>query len=95
MNNFTIALLAIAAWLTLGVLFMSLCKAASRADRDMDELTHAFNQPRTLRQHVFAVHVRSLRSMRRLAGSRSRTVRSVAARERLTDHGSLRHFHSA
>ena len=95
MNNFTIAFLAIGGWLALGVLFMSLCKAASRADRDMEEVAHALKQPRTLRQHVFAVRVRSLRSMRRLTGARGRSLRSAAARERVSDQGGLRNFHSA
>lgn len=95
MNNFTIALMAVGAWLGLGVFFLSLCKAASRADEDMEAVTTALNKPRTLRQHVFAVHVRSLRTMRRFTGSRGRNQRSIATRERVTDHGNLRKLHSA
>ena len=86
MNSFTIVLIALAAWLTLGVLFVSLCMAASRADREMEHVLGTMNQARTLRQHVFAVRARSLRSMRRLTGARTRTVRTAAARERVADH---------
>jgi len=95
MNNVTIALAVLVVWLGLGVVFLSMCRAASRADQDMDEVLGALNQPRTLRQHVFAVRARSLRTMHRLAGGRCKGVRTATTRERVTDQPALRPFHSA
>ncbi|QHJ00175.1 hypothetical protein GT347_20650 [Xylophilus rhododendri] len=99
MNNLSIALAALAVWLALGVLFMSMCCAASRADREMEEATQAMALPhRGLRQHLFALHVRSLRSMRRLGAARGNFIRSGAARETpagspAQPHGGLRSAH--
>lgn len=93
MNNLTIALAAVGLWLALGVVFMSMCRAASRADQEMDEAVAAAKKPLTLRQHVFAVRARSLRSMRRLAGGRGSLARSSAAREPHAAHAGLRSAH--
>jgi len=95
MNNFTIALAVLGIWLALGVVFLSMCRAASRADQDMDEVLGALSQPRTLRQHLFAVRARSLRTMTRLSGGRCKNLRTATARERATDQTALRPFHSA
>ncbi|WPB58079.1 hypothetical protein [Xylophilus sp. GOD-11R] len=79
MNNLSIALAAVAVWLALGFVFMGMCRAASRADRDMEE-HRAANGPRSLRQHVFAIHARSLRVMRRQASAKHMHGRAAVTR---------------
>jgi len=83
MSNISIALAALVVWLGLGIVFLSMCKAASRVDRDSEKMAGAAAAPRTFRQHVFAVHARSLRSMRRLAGGRGTAVRTAPVRDHL------------
>ena len=80
MNNFSIAIAAVAVWLGLGLVFLSMCRAASRADHESENALGLSAKPRTFKQHVFAVHARSLRSMRRITGTKGH-VRSTAARE--------------
>lgn len=67
MNNLSIALAAVAVWLALGIVFMSMCRAASVADRQSDEALAAGAGKRSFRQHVFAIHARNVRTMQRLA----------------------------
>lgn len=68
MTNLSITLTVLAAWLGLGLVFLSLCRAAGRADDQADQARHP-RVPKTFKQHIFAVHARTLRSMRRTPAS--------------------------
>jgi hypothetical protein len=94
MDKLTIAFAAVGIWLALGVVFMSMCRAASHADREIESALRPATSPRTLKQHLFAIHVRSVRSMRRLGGQRGASQARPVAREH-SRHSDLHSAHSA
>lgn len=90
MTNLSITLTVLAAWLGLGLVFLSLCRAASRADDQADQARHP-RAPKTFKQHIFAVHARTLRSMRRTPAVPGTANRSAAHRHHSAGGG----LHSA
>ncbi|MCZ2497714.1 hypothetical protein GN316_13195 [Xylophilus sp. Kf1] len=90
MTNLSITLTVLAAWLGLGFVFLSLCRAAGRAD-DQADMARQPRTPRTLKQHIFAVHARTLRSMRRTPAAHGSVNRGSLHRH--ADHHNG--FHSA
>lgn len=90
MTNLSITLTVLAAWLGLGFVFLSLCRAAGRADDQADQARQP-RTPKTLKQHIFAVHARTLRSMRRTPVAHGAAARSGHHRQ----HAAGNHLHSA
>ena len=92
MTNLWIAV-PITMWLIAGLVFISLCRAASRADAESNRALHRPGSPRTFKQHIFAIHARSLKSMRRSAAARRHAARQGSQRD--YGHAADSGFHSA
>jgi hypothetical protein len=83
----------VAMWLIAGLVFISLCRAASRADAESNRALHRPGSPRTWKQHIFAIHARSLKSMRRAVPGRGHSARQGSGRDH--GHHADSSFHSA